>query len=46
MEAVTEGRELGKILKQQKIAADMKLQQLFSRAGMSPYIEKYRVQPA
>ncbi|RJQ38031.1 MAG: XRE family transcriptional regulator [Dehalococcoidia bacterium] len=36
MNTVTEGRELGKILKRQRIAADMTLAQLSSRAGVSP----------
>jgi len=33
---MTEAKELGKIIKRQRVAADLTLQQLSSRAGVSP----------
>jgi transcriptional regulator with XRE-family HTH domain len=33
---MTEGRELGKIIKQQRVAVDLTLQKLSSRSGVSP----------
>ncbi|MFH0941741.1 MAG: helix-turn-helix transcriptional regulator [Chloroflexota bacterium] len=33
---MTEGKELGKIIKQQRVAGDMTLQQLSAKSGVSP----------